>query len=115
MNKLLNLSSPREVILDILMIVSDLSRMDKGFYKYIGEASVLLQPLKEFLTHSDQNIRAKACSALGNMCRHNGYFYSSLAEHQIIGLLIDRCADVTEAGCRLLSSCPEPEQERDSK
>ncbi|CAL9218366.1 unnamed protein product [Arabidopsis halleri] len=92
MKKLLNQSSPREVILDILMVISDLSRMDKAFYKYIGEASVL-QPLKEFLTHVDPNIRAKACSALGNMCRHNGYFYSSLAEHQIIGLLIDRCAD----------------------
>ncbi|CAF2216154.1 unnamed protein product [Brassica rapa] len=92
MKKLLNQSSPREVILDVLMIISDLSRMDKAFYKYIGEASVL-QPLKEFLTHPDPNIRAKACSALGNMCRHNEYFYSSLAEHQIIGLLIDRCAD----------------------
>ncbi|KAJ0234554.1 Serine/threonine-protein kinase TIO [Hirschfeldia incana] len=92
MKKLLNSSSPREVILDVLMIISDLSRMDKAFYKYIGEASIL-QPLKEFLTHPDPNIRAKACSALGNMCRHNEYFYSSLAEHQIIGLLIDRCAD----------------------
>jgi fused-like protein len=29
MKKLLNQSSPREVILDILMIISDLSRMDK--------------------------------------------------------------------------------------
>ncbi|AAD50043.1 Hypothetical protein [Arabidopsis thaliana] len=77
MKKLLNQSSPREVILDILMIISDLSRMDKAFYKYIGEASVL-QPLKEYLTHVDPNIRAKACSALGNMCRHNGYFYSAL-------------------------------------
>uniref|UniRef100_A0A1J3DIF4 non-specific serine/threonine protein kinase n=1 Tax=Noccaea caerulescens TaxID=107243 RepID=A0A1J3DIF4_NOCCA len=92
MKKLLNQSSPKEVILDILMIISDLSRMDKAFYKYIGEASVL-QALKEFLTHPDPNIRAKACSALGNMCRHNDYFYSSLAEHKIIGLLIDRCAD----------------------
>ncbi|KAG2270362.1 hypothetical protein Bca4012_072542 [Brassica carinata] len=76
MKKLLNQSSPGEVILDSLMIISDLSRMDKAFYKYIGEAA-LLQPLKEFLTHTDPNIRAKACSA----------------EHQIIGLLIDRCAD----------------------
>ncbi|KAF3608280.1 hypothetical protein DY000_02048416 [Brassica cretica] len=92
MKKLLNQSSPGEVILDSLMIISDLSRMDKAFYKYIGEAA-LLQPLKEFLTHTDPNIRAKACSALGNMCKHNEYFYTSLAEHQIIGLLIDRCAD----------------------
>lgn len=58
----------------------------QAFYKYIGEASVL-QPLKEFLTHSDQNIRAKACSALGNMCRHNGYFYSSLVSYST-GILL---------------------------
>lgn len=34
--------------------------------------------LKEFLAHEDPNIRAKACSALGNMCRHSSYFYGSL-------------------------------------
>ncbi|KAK1257285.1 Serine/threonine-protein kinase TIO [Acorus gramineus] len=27
------------------------------------------------------------------MCRHSPYFYSSLAKHGIISLLIDRCAD----------------------
>lgn len=58
----------------------------QAFYKYIGEASVL-QPLKEFLTHPDQNIRAKACSALGNMCRHNGYFYSALVSNST-GILL---------------------------
>ncbi|XP_010536320.1 PREDICTED: serine/threonine-protein kinase TIO isoform X2 [Tarenaya hassleriana] len=92
MRKLLNRSGPREVILDTLMIISDLARMEKAFYKYIAEASVL-EHLKEFLTHEDPNVRAKACSAVGNMCRYNGYFYSSLAEHQIVSLLIDRCAD----------------------
>lgn len=34
--------------------------------------------LKDFLSHEDPNIRAKACSALGNMCRHSSYFYGSL-------------------------------------
>lgn len=34
--------------------------------------------LKEFLSHEDPNIRAKACSALGNMCRHSPYFYGAL-------------------------------------
>ncbi|CAN7045632.1 unnamed protein product [Brassica oleracea var. botrytis] len=83
MKKLLNQSSPGEVILDSLMIISDLSRMDKAFYKYIGEAA-LLQPLKEFLTHTDPNIRAKACSALGNMCKHNEYFYTSLLSNLLL-------------------------------
>ncbi|XP_050212738.1 serine/threonine-protein kinase TIO [Mercurialis annua] len=90
--RLLDTSSPREVMLDVLMIVSDLARMDKGFYDNIN-GTPILEFLKEFLVHDDPNIRAKACSALGNMCRHSSYFYSSLARHQIIGLLIDRCAD----------------------
>ncbi|KAH9756108.1 serine/threonine-protein kinase TIO [Citrus sinensis] len=70
-------SSTREVTLDVLMIVSDLARMDKWFYEYINGAS-MLEFLKDFLTHEDPNVRAKACSALGNMCRHSSYFYSSL-------------------------------------
>ncbi|XP_065853830.1 serine/threonine-protein kinase TIO isoform X2 [Euphorbia lathyris] len=92
MRRLLDSSSPREVVLDVVMIVSDLARMDKGFYEHINGASIL-EFLKELLTHDDSNIRAKACSALGNMCRHSSYFYGSLASHHIIGVLIDRCAD----------------------
>lgn len=92
MKRLLDRSSPREVMLDVLMIVSDLARMDKGFYEYINRAS-LLEFFKGFLTHEDPSVRSKACSALGNMCRHSSYFYSSLARNQIIGLLIDRCSD----------------------
>ncbi|XVE99200.1 hypothetical protein REPUB_Repub03eG0176600 [Reevesia pubescens] len=92
MRRLLDSSSPREATLDTLMIVSDLARMDKGFYEFINGASIL-DTLRGFLTHEDPNVRAKACNALGNMCRHSAYFYDSLARHDIIGLLIDRCAD----------------------
>ncbi|XP_052178998.1 serine/threonine-protein kinase TIO isoform X2 [Diospyros lotus] len=90
--KLLGGSCPKEVTMDVLMITSDLARMDKVFYEYINGAD-MLEFLKAFLTHEDPNVRAKACSAIGNMCRHSSYFYSSLAKHQIISLLIDRCAD----------------------
>ncbi|KAL5564009.1 hypothetical protein UlMin_033756 [Ulmus minor] len=90
--RLLDNSSPREVTMDALMIVSDLARMDKGFYEYINRASVL-EHMKDFLTHEDPHVRAKTCSALGNMCRHSSYFYNSFARYQIICLLIDRCFD----------------------
>ncbi|GMI78798.1 TWO IN ONE, FUSED [Hibiscus trionum] len=90
--RLLDSSSPRDVILDTLMVVSDLARMDKGFYEFINGA-LILDTLRDFLAHEDPNVRAKACNALGNMCRHSAYFYDSLARHHIIGLLIDRCAD----------------------
>lgn len=55
------------------------------FYENISRAD-LLEPLKEFLTHEDPNVRAKACSALGNMCRHSSYFYSSLVRSQHVFL-----------------------------
>ncbi|KAI3698242.1 hypothetical protein L6452_31355 [Arctium lappa] len=92
MRRLLDSSSPREVTLDILMIVSDLARMDKVFYEHINGANILAF-LKGFLTHEDPNVRAKACSAIGNMCRHSSYFYSLLAKHNIISLLVDCCSD----------------------
>ncbi|KAL5577719.1 hypothetical protein UlMin_019418 [Ulmus minor] len=90
--RLLDNSSPREVTMDALMIVSDLALMDKGFYEYINRASVL-EHMKDFLTHEDPHVRVKTCSALGNMCRHSSYFYNSFARYQIICLLIDRCSD----------------------
>lgn len=90
--KLLDASSPREVILDILMIISDLARMDEVFYGHLNKAN-LFEYLKGFLCHEDPNVRSKACSAIGNMCRHSSYFYSSLAKYHITSLLIDRCAD----------------------
>ncbi|KAL4192557.1 hypothetical protein AMTRI_Chr06g172560 [Amborella trichopoda] len=85
-------SSPKEVVIDVLMIVSELARMSKDLYEAIHKAD-LLQLLKGFLNHDDANIRAKACSAIGNMCRHSPYFYASLLRHDIVSLLIERCAD----------------------
>ena len=49
----------------------------QGFYEFINGASIL-DTLRGFLTHEDPNVRAKACNALGNMCRHSAYFYDSL-------------------------------------
>ncbi|KAJ4976965.1 hypothetical protein NE237_002071 [Protea cynaroides] len=89
--KLLDGSSPREVVLDILMIVSDLARMDKVFYEHINGAE-LFEFFRDFLSHEDPNVCAKVCSAIGNICRHSPYFYKSLERYQIIGL-IDQCAD----------------------
>ncbi|CAA6654889.1 unnamed protein product [Spirodela intermedia] len=84
--------SPKESVLDFLMIISDLARMSKDFYEAIDK-SYLLEFLRDFLSHEEADVRAKACSAIGNMCRYSSYFYNSLAKYKIIGLLIDRCAD----------------------
>ncbi|KAL7596811.1 hypothetical protein Lser_V15G31130 [Lactuca serriola] len=101
MRRLLDSSSPREVTLDILMIISDLARMDKVFYEHIHGANIL-HLLKDFLTHQDPNVHAKACNVIGNMCRHSSYFYDLLAKHKITSLLVDRCSDGTNALVNLL-------------
>ena len=45
------------------------------------------------MSHSDPEIRAKVCNLLGNMCRHSGYFYKSLAANSLIDSAIARCKD----------------------
>ncbi|KAJ1255884.1 hypothetical protein BS78_K140200 [Paspalum vaginatum] len=82
----------KETLLDFLMIISDLARMSKDFYVPIDKAG-LVGFLKNFLSNGDPDIRAKACSAIGNMCRHSSYFYSSLAANKAIQLVVDRCSD----------------------
>ncbi|KAJ4802332.1 Serine/threonine-protein kinase 36 [Rhynchospora pubera] len=89
---LLGSSLSRDSLLDFLMIISDLARMSKDFYEPIDSAG-LLGLLKEFLTSEDHEVRAKTCSAIGNMCRHDSYFYESLAKNGIVDLVVDRCAD----------------------
>ncbi|KAF3341059.1 Serine/threonine-protein kinase TIO [Carex littledalei] len=89
---LLDSSLPRDSLLDFLMIISDLARMSKDFYEFIENAG-LLEYLKEYLSSEDQEVRAKSCSAIGNMCRHNSFFYEPLAKNGIVDLMIDRCAD----------------------
>ena len=53
----------------------------QAFYEYINGACIL-EFMRDFLTHEDPNVRAKACSAIGNMCRHSHYFYSSLVSNK---------------------------------
>ncbi|RLN35666.1 serine/threonine-protein kinase TIO-like isoform X2 [Panicum miliaceum] len=85
-------TTAKDTLLDFLMIISDLARMSKDFYEPINKAG-LVGCLENFLSNEDPDIRGKACSAIGNMCRHNSYFYSSLAANKVIHLLVDRCSD----------------------
>lgn len=50
------------------------------FYEHLDGAEIL-QFLKDFLTHEDPNVRAKTCSAIGNMFRHSSYFYSLMVSY----------------------------------
>ncbi|KAK1677771.1 hypothetical protein QYE76_038619 [Lolium multiflorum] len=90
--KLLKGPLAKESLLDFLMIVSDLARMSKDFYEPIDKAG-MVEFLKNFLSNEDPDIRAKACSAIGNMCRHSPYFYVPFASNKVIELVVERCSD----------------------
>ncbi|EMS63379.1 Serine/threonine-protein kinase 36 [Triticum urartu] len=90
--KLLKGPLAKETLLDFLMIISDLARMSKDFYEPINKAG-MVEYLKNFLSNEDPDIRAKACSAIGNMCRHSPYFYGPFAANKVIELVVDRCSD----------------------
>ncbi|XP_044964214.1 serine/threonine-protein kinase TIO [Hordeum vulgare subsp. vulgare] len=90
--KLLKGPLAKETLLDFLMIVSDLARMSKDFYEPINKAG-MVEYLKNFISNEDPDIRAKACSAIGNMCRHSPYFYGPFAANKVIELVVERCSD----------------------
>jgi fused-like protein len=60
-------------VLDI-HILTQVTLLSQDFYEPIDKAG-MVEFLKNFLSNEDPDIRAKACSAIGNMCRHSPYFY----------------------------------------
>ncbi|CAI7915122.1 unnamed protein product [Closterium sp. NIES-53] len=92
-----------EVVMDVLLIVSHLSRLSEVSHPSIGTPPLIplvdraspcvilpsppqdyYEPiatadiygaLEVFLAHPDAGVRSKACNAVGNMCRHSSYFY----------------------------------------
>ncbi|XP_071701891.1 serine/threonine-protein kinase TIO-like [Rutidosis leptorrhynchoides] len=92
MKRLLDDSSPTQVKIKVLEIVSEVAEMDEEFYKYIDGADIL-HHLKAFLTHEDPILRSWTLQVIGDICYHSSYFYSLLAKHNVIGLLGSRLMD----------------------
>ena len=85
------LNAPSALI-DALLAVSQLARLGAEHYPAIKRADAvgLVAPL---LSHRDAGVRARACNALGNMCRHSGFFYDDFADRGALTGLIERCGD----------------------
>ncbi|XP_030974547.1 serine/threonine-protein kinase TIO isoform X3 [Quercus lobata] len=92
MKRLLDSSCPREVTLDILMIVSDLARMDKARNRIIG---LLIDRCDD----PDKRTRKFACFAIGNAAYHNDTLYEELRRSipQLANLLLSAEEDKTKA------------------
>ena len=76
-------------IVDWTMILSQLAKSNGNRYEAVGEANATFH-LTKLLRHEDFNVRARAANALGNLCRHSDYFYTSFKKNGTVGALIDR-------------------------
>ncbi|GAX79537.1 hypothetical protein CEUSTIGMA_g6978.t1 [Chlamydomonas eustigma] len=93
--QLLDDSLPASVLIDVLLVVSQLARISKesfNTYEAISKAGVYPH-IRKLLSHPDPGVRARVCNLIGNMCRHSAFFYSALDRHGLIQPLIDRCSD----------------------
>ncbi|ETN24934.1 ULK/FUSED protein kinase [Phytophthora nicotianae INRA-310] len=62
------------LIIDTLLIVSQLARSSQNNYDCILKAD-LLSEFFELTQHSEAMVRAKALNCIGNLCRHSTLFY----------------------------------------
>ncbi|KAG2777364.1 Serine/threonine-protein kinase [Phytophthora cactorum] len=62
------------LIIDTLLIVSQLARSSQNNYDCILNAD-LLSEFYELTQHSEAMVRAKALNCIGNLCRHSTLFY----------------------------------------
>ena len=74
--------SPIRVIVNSLLIVSQLARQSGDNYPAIKDAG-LMPLIGQLLYHSDDGVRSKTCNLIGNLCRHSDYFYSDLRDIMI--------------------------------
>eukprot|EP00455_Lapot_gusevi_P018245 TRINITY_DN19924_c0_g2_i3.p1 TRINITY_DN19924_c0_g2~~TRINITY_DN19924_c0_g2_i3.p1 ORF type:complete len:357 (+),score=44.27 TRINITY_DN19924_c0_g2_i3:174-1244(+) len=80
------------ILVDVLLILSQLARLSKEYYEAMGQSG-FLPAVRPLLTHPDPNVRAKACNLLGNLSRHSAYFYPLLLEHDVLLPLLQCCGD----------------------
>ncbi|WIA21240.1 hypothetical protein OEZ85_000481 [Tetradesmus obliquus] len=108
--RLLRDSNPTPLLVDVLLICSQLARASPreqagggqggpaATYEALAKSN-LLPVLRRLLSHHDSGVRARVANLLGNMCRHSGYFYPALDRHGILPPLIELCSD-SDKGAR---------------
>eukprot|EP01132_Coremiostelium_polycephalum_P005629 gene5629-7004_t len=92
-NLLLNTEKNSVVlIVDTLMILSQLARISVDNYKAIHKSDIYIW-LKKLLDHYDSNVRSKTCNLIGNLFKYNSYFYRPIQKSGVLPILISRCSD----------------------
>jgi len=86
-------ANPPNIIIDGLSILSQIARMSNDYYKQIHQVKIYSN-IKDLLKHKDNEVRAKVCNLVGNMCRHSAFFYEALDQFSLLPELIQRCKDL---------------------
>ena len=90
--RLLDGGNPPALLIDALLLVSQLARSNKDYYAHVDGAEIYGQ-IKTLLAHEEAAVRAKACNLLGNLCRHSAYCYPALLREQLLPRLLTRLSD----------------------
>ena len=93
-------SSHDFVVTEVLGIISNVSRSSADYYPLIDSALNPYDDLRILLEQAPDEVRAKVCNTIGNMCRHNDYFYKKISG--LIPGLISACTK--DGNCRKFGS-----------
>lgn len=90
------------IVGEVLSIVSNIARSGAEFYPLIHEKLKVYNHFGSLLSIStDTHLRAKVCNAIGNMSRHNDFFYPHIAP--LVPLLTEACLS-EDISCRKFGS-----------
>ncbi|TMW57103.1 hypothetical protein Poli38472_003028 [Pythium oligandrum] len=68
------------LIIDTLLIVSQLARSSPDNYSAIRDADLLIE-FRDLVQHKEAMVRAKALNCIGNLCRHSTLFYGHFVRY----------------------------------
>ncbi|KAG5505238.1 hypothetical protein JIQ42_07445 [Leishmania sp. Namibia] len=77
---------------DGLVVLSQMARISAEFYESIHRAN-LYDYVAALLQHSEKDLRGKACTLIGNLCKHSDFFFESLQKNHIVERLVKCCSD----------------------
>ena len=100
-------NAPPRVIVNALLIASQLARASEQNYLSLSTSGLCgHETLCALLTHREPAVRAKTCNLLGNLCRHSGLFYETLAAPTSPSAMTVALNPVLE---RLVATCTDPD------
>lgn len=86
----------KECVIDTLLFLSCLCRKSPKVYSAIHDLNIY-GDLKYLIEKDNPSIKSRVCNLIGNLCKHNEYFYVPLAKNGLIGPLINCCYDSDKA------------------